>query len=429
MKEKRSLPPKRLLIVGGGFAGLLCAQLLGKRHDLVITLIDKRNFHLFQPLLYQVATGGLSPGDIAAPIRSVLKEFKNIKVRQGKVTDVEPQHKKVVLQSGERITYDYLLIATGVKYDYFGNPQWKQFSPGLKTVEDALEMRRRIFSCFEKAEIEKDCSARKALLTFVIVGGGPTGVELAGAIGELALNTLNGEFRNFDPAEVTVILIEGRDRLLGSFPESLSNKARQQLERLGVDVILNSFVKSIDEQGVAYNSDGSAHRIPAITVLWAAGVKASALGTAIAKKTKAELDGQGRVKVLPDLSVEGHPEVMIAGDLASLCDASGRTVPGVAPAAMQQGGYVAKRIAAILDKKNIEPFRYRNKGNLAVIGRNAAVAEIGPLRLSGIIAWLLWAIVHVYFLIDFGNKLVVGTQWVWNYLTKKRGARIITKNP
>ena len=417
---------KKLVIIGGGFAGLFAANKLGKRKDLEITLIDKRNFHLFQPLLYQVATGGLSPGDIAAPIRAVLKNRKSVKVLQAKVVDLNAESRTVSLEDGDELSYDYLLVASGVTHDYFGNEQWEEHSPGLKTIEDSLEMRRKILSSFELAENETDEDLRKALLTFVIVGGGPTGVELAGAIGELASNTLKGEFRSISLDRVRTILLEGSDRLLNSFPEKLSAKAKKQLESLKVEVRLNSFVTAVDENGVKFSEKGEEQSISSKTVLWAAGVKASELGGIISRNTGASLEPNGRVKVLADLSVESFPEIMVAGDLASVVDAAGKKVPGLAPAAMQQGSYVAKRLAAILDDREIKPFKYRDKGALAVIGRNAAVADIGPFRFSGFLAWAIWAFVHVYFLIDFGNKLVVATQWVWNYLTKKRGARLIT---
>lgn len=417
---------KKVIIIGGGFAGLFAAKTLGKRKNLEITLIDKRNFHLFQPLLYQVATGGLSPGDIAAPIRSVLKKFKNVVVLQAKVVGLDTQAKSIKLHDDRVLNYDFLIVATGVTHDYFGNENWEKHAPGLKTVEDSLEMRRKILSSFELAENEIRENEKEKLLTFVIVGGGPTGVELAGAIGELASKTLKGEFRNISLKDVRTIILEGGDRLLSSFPEELSAKAKKQLESLGVEVKLNCFASSIDEKGVTYSSENADRYIASNTVLWAAGVKASELGGMLQKTTGALLDSNGRVEVMPDLSIKNYPEIMVAGDLASLIDASGNKVPGLAPAAMQQGAFAAKRVIAILDGKTTSPFRYRDKGALAVIGRNAAVASIGPFRFSGFLAWIIWAVVHVYFLIDFGNKLVVATQWVWNYLTKKKGARLIT---
>ena len=416
----------KVFIVGGGFAGMFAVKKLAKRKDLEIVLIDKRNFHLFQPLLYQVATGSLSPGDIAAPIRSVFRKYKNVTVLSSKVASIDVQTKSLFFTEGDSREYDFLILATGVTHDYFGNSEWEVHAPGLKTVEDSLEMRRKILTSFELAERETNLEKRLELLTFVVVGGGPTGVELAGAIGDLAKKTLAGEFRNLSLSEVRIIILEGGERLLSSFPEKLSDSAKTKLEKLGVEVKLRSFASEISKSGVSYSSNDQTQSIKARTVLWAAGVKASELGSLLSVQTGVKLDRVGRVKVSPDLSIPDFPEIMVAGDLVSLVDAAGVLVPGVAPAAMQQGAYVANRVSAIVDGKSVSPFRYKDKGSLAVIGRNAAVAKIGKIETSGFFAWLLWALVHIYFLVDFGNKLLVATHWVWSYITKKKGARLIT---
>ncbi|CAM2005713.1 NAD(P)/FAD-dependent oxidoreductase [Acanthopleuribacter pedis] len=417
---------KHLVIVGGGFAGLYAAKHL-KNTNLRITLIDRRNFHLFQPLLYQVATGGLSPGDIAYPLRAVLKGNPRAHVIQDKVVDVLPDQKRVVLREGGELSFDYLLLATGVRHQYFGNEHWSDAAPGLKTIEDALEVRRRILSAFEEAERTEDPERRKYLLRFVIVGAGPTGVELAGALGELAHYTMRRNFRTIDPADAEVILVEGSDRVLPPYAPVLSAKAQRALEKLGVTVMSGTRVTDISSNTITLQrGDGEPESLAAGTVLWAAGVKATAFGRRVAEQTGAETDRAGRIKVTPELTIPGHPYIYVLGDLAHIEQKNGNLVPGVAPAAMQMGKYAAKAVAARLAGKEPAPFRYFDKGSMAVIGRNAAIAQIANLKLSGFPAWMIWAFIHIHFLIEFGNKMVVSMQWGWNYFTRKRGARLIT---
>ncbi|NEQ27103.1 MAG: NAD(P)/FAD-dependent oxidoreductase [Microcoleus sp. SIO2G3] len=417
-------PRHRVVIVGGGFGGLYAAKALG-RAPVDVTLIDKRNFHLFQPLLYQVATGGLSAGDISSPIRAVLSRHRNVKVLMDEVTTIDADAKRVLLQNGE-LPYDTLIVATGVSHHYFGNDDWAAIAPGLKTVEDALEMRRRIFRAFEAAEKETDPEKRKAWLTFVVVGGGPTGVELAGALAELAYSTLKADFRNIDTREARILLLEGMDRILPPYPPDLSAAAAESLERLGVTVQTKTLVTKIADDIVTTKQGESTEEIPAHTILWAAGVKASAMGKVLADRASAELDRVGRVMVAPDLSLPAHPDILVVGDLAHYAHQGDKPLPGVAPVAMQQGSYAAKLIKARLAGESIEPFRYRDLGSLAVIGRNAAVADLKAMRFTGTPAWLIWVFIHIYFLIEFDNKLIVMLQWGWNYFTRKRGARLIT---
>jgi len=414
----------QVVIIGGGFGGLYAAKALS-RVPVNVTLIDKRNFHLFQPLLYQIATGTLSPADISSPLRSVLNGNKNTKVLMGEVIDIEPNQQKVILRN-EELNYDSLIIATGVSHHYFGNDEWEKFAPGLKTVEDALEMRRRIFVAFEAAEKETDPEKRRAWLTFVIVGGGPTGVELAGAIAELAYSTLKKDFRNINTAETRILLLEGMDRILPPYAPQLSAKAEASLQRLGVTVQTKTMVTDIADNSVTTRQDEQIEQIPARTILWAAGVKASPMGEVLAKRTGAQLDRAGRAIVEPDLSVPGYPNIFVIGDLAHFSHQNGKPLPGVAPVAMQEGQYVAALIQQRLKGNNLIPFRYFDRGNLAVIGRNAAVVDLGFIKFSGLLAWLAWVFVHIYYLIEFDNKLVVMIQWGWNYWTRKRGARLIT---
>lgn len=414
----------RVVVIGGGFGGLYAAKELGKSVAQV-TLIDKRNFHLFQPLLYQVATGTLSPADISSPLRGILSKYRNVTVLMDEVTDLDPEHKKVMLKNQE-VEYDTLIVATGVSHHYFGNDHWKPTAPGLKTVEDALEMRRRIFVAFEAAEKETDLEKRKALLTFVIVGGGPTGVELAGAIAELACNTLKADFRNIDTTETKILLIEGLDRILPPYPPELSEKAAQALARLGVTVQTKSMVTNIDNNIVTVKQGDEVQQIPARTILWAAGVKASAMGKVLEQRTGVTLDRVGRVMVEPDLSVSGHPNILVIGDLAHYAHQGGKPLPGVAPVAIQQGKYVAKLIRHRLKGETIPTFHYDDAGSLAVIGQNEAVVTLRSMKLSGAIAWFIWIFAHIYFLIEFDNKLIVMLQWGWNYFTRHRGARLIT---
>lgn len=423
--EPVTKPPKhRVVIIGGGFGGLYAAQSLN-RADVDVTLIDKRNFHLFQPLLYQVATGNLSSADISAPLRSILSRQKNVRVLMEEARDIDPETQQVITSRGS-IPYDSLIVATGVSHHYFGNDQWKDDAPGLKTVEDAIEMRRRIFSAFEAAEKETDLEKRKALLTFVVVGGGPTGVELAGAIAELANHTLTQDFRSIDTTEAQILLIEGLDRVLPPYPADLSAKAAQSLTKLGVTVRTKTKVTQIKGDQLTIEYDDKSETISAKTILWAAGVKASGVGRVISDRTGVSLDRVGRVMVESDLSVPNHSNIFVIGDLAHCADPEGKPYPGVAPVAMQEGKYVARLIKARLQGRSLDRFVYRDFGSLAVIGQNAAVANLGGIHLSGFIAWFIWIVAHVYFLIEFENKLVVMIQWIWSYITRARGARIIT---
>jgi NADH dehydrogenase len=413
-----------VVIVGGGFGGLYAAKSL-KRAPVQVTLLDRRNFHLFQPLLYQVATGGLSPANIAAPLRAVLRLQRNTRVLLAEATDVDVVRRRLVLSDGE-IGYDTLIVATGARHHYFGHPEWESAAPGLKTVEDATEIRRRVLLAYETAEREPDPALRRALLTFVVVGGGPTGVELAGTLAELARHTLHQDFRDIDPATARIILMEAADRVLPPYPPKLSAKASQALVRLGVTVRTNAVVTDVQAEAVTVRSGDATEILPCRTVLWAAGVQASPLGAILARATGAALDRAGRITVQSDLSLPGRPEIFVIGDLANFTHQGGKPLPGVAPVAMQQGQYVARLIEARLRGQTLPPFRYRDYGNMATIGRNAAVADFGWLRLSGYLAWLAWLFIHVLKLIEFENRILVLFQWGWNYLTRNRSARLIT---
>jgi NADH dehydrogenase len=414
----------RVVVVGGGFGGLYAAKELGKSVTQV-TLIDKRNFHLFQPLLYQVATGTLSPADISSPLRGILSRYRNIQVLLDEVLDVDPVQQKVVLHH-QTVDYDTLIVATGVSHHYFGNDQWKTSAPGLKTVEDALEMRRRIFVAFEAAEKESDPEKRKAWLTFVIVGGGPTGVELAGAIAELAFKTLKSDFRNIDTSETQILLIEGLDRVLPPYPPELSEKAALALTELGVTIKTKSMVTNIENHVVTVKQGEQVQQIPARTILWAAGVKASAMGKVLEQRTGITLDRVGRVMVEPDLSLAGYPNIFVVGDLANYSHQGDNPLPGIAPVAVQQGKYVSKLIQRRLKGQTLPAFQYNDAGSLAVIGQNKAVANLRSVKISGPLAWFIWIFAHIYYLIEFDNKLIVMLQWGWNYFTRHRGARLIT---
>ena len=404
-----------VVIVGGGFAGLWAARAL-RGSPVRITLLDRGNHHLFQPLLYQVATAGLSAPNIAAPLRHILRRQKNVTVLLGEVARLEPDAHRLELADGRMLDYDKLVLATGATHAYFGHDDWAAHAPGLKTLDDALEIRRRILLAFERAEAEDDPAARAAWLTFAIVGGGPTGVELAGTLAEIARHTLHGEFRRVDPRQARVLLLEAGPRVLSTFPEALSEKARRQLARLGVEVRTGVPVAAIDDAGVQLGEE----RIAARTVLWAAGVAASPL----ARDLGVPLDRAGRVPVQSDLSVPGHPDVFVAGDLAAVqCD--GKPVPGVAPAAKQMGRYLGQSIRTRLRGGTPPPFRYRDFGNLATIGRMAAVVDVHGLRLSGLLAWWFWLAAHVFFLIGFRNRLVVLIDWAQAYWSYQRSARII----
>ena len=414
----------RVVIVGGGFGGLYAAKSLGKA-PVAVTLIDRRNFHLFQPLLYQVATGGLSPGEIASPLRVVLRRHRNTEVLLGEVVDLAAARRCVILSDGEA-GYDDLIVATGATHHYFGNDQWAPLAPGLKTIEDATEIRSRLLAAFEHAEREPDLEKRRAWLTFVIVGGGPTGVELAGALGEIANDTLRHDFRHINPAEAEILLIEGEDRVLPLFPPDLSAKAEKQLIGLSVRSLTGAKVTNIDAEGVTIQAGGHERRIAARTVLWAAGVRASPLGKVLADRAGAPLDRAGRVLVAPDMSLPGHPEIHVIGDLANFSHQGGQPLPGVAPVAMAQGRYVAHLIRRKLRGQPMPPFHYFDKGNLATVGRNKAVAQFGALHIAGFLAWFVWVFVHLMYLVEFENRLLVLVEWVYNYLTRNRGARLIT---
>ncbi|MEA5452169.1 NAD(P)/FAD-dependent oxidoreductase [Leptolyngbya sp. CCNP1308] len=416
----------QVVIIGGGFGGLYAAQQLG-RADVEVTLIDKRNFHLFQPLLYQVATGGLSPGDIASPLRGILSAQKNTRVLMGEVTNVDPGPQVVSLADGRVVTYDSLIVATGMSHFYFGRDDWAEVAPGLKTVEDALEMRRRIFAAFEKAENTADPALRQTLLTFVIVGGGPTGVELAGALAELAFHTLRNDFRHIDTTDSRILLVEGMDRVLPPFPAELSARANTDLEKMGVEVLTQSLVTDISGHQITLKQGGEVTTLQAGTVLWAAGVRDPGMGGILAESTGAERDRSGRVMVNNDLSLPTHPNIFVVGDLAHFAHQGERPLPGVAPVAMQEGKYVAKLIQKQLKNETLPPFEYKDTGSLAVIGRHAAVVNLPWAKLTGFFAWFVWLFVHIFYLIEFDNKLMVMTQWVANYLTRKQGSRLITE--
>ena len=415
----------RVVIVGGGFAGLYAAQALG--HEPVeVTLIDRRNFHLFQPLLYQVATGGLSPGEISAPLRNVLHAQKNTRTLLGEVVDIDVAAREVILSDASRYPYDTLIVATGSTHHYFGHPEWAEYAPGLKTVEDATEIRTRILLAFERAEKITSTEDRTKLLTFVIVGGGPTGVELAGALGEISRDALKADFRSINPADARIFLIEGTDRLLQTYPPPLSASAERSLIQLGVRTLLNARVTAVDGNGVTMTTATGEKRIDAKTVLWAAGVQASPLGKILADRTGVPIDKMGRVLVDSNLSIPGHPEILVTGDLAFI-ENNGKQVPGVAPAAMQQGRYAARLIIARLRGQADQPFHYHDKGSLATIGRNHAVAVIGSMNLSGYPAWLLWLFVHLLYIVEFESRVLIAIQWAFAYFTFNRGARLITK--
>jgi len=408
--------PRQVVIVGAGFGGLSATFALAKA-EVEVTLIDRYNYHLFQPLLYQVATAGLSPSDIAAPIRHIVRNQRNVRVVLGKVSGVDVEHHEVLVED-RRIPYDDLIVATGVQHAYFGHDDWAEAAPGLKTIDDATHLRRRILLAFEKAETEKDEAERQALLTFVIVGGGATGVEMAGAIAELANRALASDFRSIDPSAARIILVEAGPRLLPAFDVSLSEAAHRSLEKLGVEVRLGAAVTEVDFFGVSLGDE----RIAARTKVWAAGVMASPAGRWLGVET----DRAGRVKVNPDLSVPGHPEIFVIGDTALVLDAHGKPLPGVAPVAKQQGYYVGKLLRRRAAGKSLPPFRYKDFGSLATIGRKSAVAEFGRLKITGFVAWLLWCVAHIYFLIGFRNRTIVAMNWIWNYLTFQRGTRLIT---
>jgi NADH dehydrogenase len=406
----------RVVIVGAGFGGLMAARKLA-RHPVQITLIDRRNYHTFQPLLYQVATAGLSPGEIATPIRWILRGRRNVEVLMGEVQDFDLS-RRVVKLSDMEIPYDYLILPAGASHAYFGHDEWEPFAPGLKTIEDALEIRRRVLLSFELAERQAASGGEQMPLNFVVVGGGPTGVELAGTLADIARRVLANEFHSIDPKQTRILLLEGGPRVLPTYPEDLSRSAEEQLRHLGVEVRTSAMVTGVSAASVTVGET----RLPAAVILWAAGVAASPLG----KKLGVPVDRAGRVLVNPDLSIPGHPEVFVIGDLASLKDKNGKPLPGVAPVAIQQGAATARNIARELKGESRQNFEYFDKGSLATIGRSAAVAQFGKIHVSGFIAWLSWLFVHIFFLIGFRNRIIVLIQWAWSYFTAERGARLIT---
>lgn len=416
----------RVVIVGGGFAGLTAARAL-RRSPVEITLLDRRNFHCFQPLLYQVATGGLSPANIAAPLRGILQKQKNCRTLLADVSRIDPQQQVVHSELGEH-PYDSLLVCTGSSHAYFGHSEWEQFAPGLKTLEDAVAIRAKVFLAFEKAEAETDPKERQRLMTFVVIGAGPTGVELAGAIAELARHTLKGNFRSIDPKTARVILLEGGERILTSYVPKLSQSALHALQRLGVEVRLKAKVTQLSEQLVIFEQEGQKFELKAQVILWGAGVQGSPLGKQLAEITHCKLDKQGRLIVRDNLTLPNHPNIFILGDLAHV-EQNGKVIPGVAPVAMQMGKYAARLIDARLRNKIIPMFEYHDKGSMATIGRGAAVADLGFLQLTGYPAWLAWLFLHVIFLVGFESKLLVLIQWAWNYITRARSARLIADDP
>jgi NADH:quinone reductase (non-electrogenic) len=416
----------RVLILGGGFGGLNAAQKL-KRAPVGVTLIDRRNFHLFQPLMYQVATGSLSPGEIAAPLRGILSRQKNTQVLLGESADIDPDAKQVILRDGAAFPYDSLIVATGSQTSYYGKDEWREWAPSLKSVEEATAIRHKILYAFECAERSATEEEARAWLTFVIVGAGATGMELSGALAEIANETLKNDFRRINPREARIILMEGGARVLATFPEDLSTKAEKLISRLGVEVEKGVMVTRIDENGVTYKSGDESKSLPAKTVLWAGGVTTNAFGRKLAERTKAETDRSGRIKVNPDLTVPGYPDIFIVGDLALSLGEDGQPLPGVAQVAIQGGAYAAKTIRGRLKgKRDTKPFHYFNKGDMAVIGRAAAVANIFGFHLAGLFAWLTWLFVHLIYIVEFQSRVLVFVQWGFEYLTFSRGARLIT---
>jgi NADH dehydrogenase len=416
----------KVVIIGGGFGGFSAAQHLNS--NLVdVTLIDRRNYHLFQPLLYQVATGSLSAGEVASPLRSVLSRQKNTRVWLGTVVDIDPDSKCVFLADGTVVPYDSLIVAAGSQTSYFGHNDWQEWAPGMKSVEEATAIRHKILYAFEVAERLEDPVQRRAWLTFVIVGAGPTGVELSGAIAEIARQTLKHDFRSIKPEEAQIILLDGAPRALMPFPEDLAEKATRTLAKLGVEVRTGAMVKNVDKEGLTIDSGGKTDSIAAKTVVWAGGITASPLGKIVASHAKAETDKGGRVKVKPDLTIPNYPDIYVVGDLASSMDRSGKPLPGVAQVAMQGGAYAGKAILQkVKGRSEPPPFRYFDKGSLAVIGRWAAVADVFGVHISGLLAWLVWAFIHVTYLVSFQSRILVFIQWAIQDLTFNRGARLIT---
>ena len=415
----------RVVVVGGGFGGLYATQSLRKA-PVSIVLIDKRNFHLFQPLLYQVATGALSPANIAAPLRAILKHQSNVTTLLGEVVDIDVKQRTLQLVEGNQVEYDTLIVAAGVRYNYFGNEKWAALAPSLKTIEDATEIRRRVLTAFEQAEKSTDPNQIRAYLTFVIIGGGPTGVELAGALGEIAHHTLKNNFRHIDPAAAQILLIEGSDRVLPPYTPGSSQRAAQDLKNLGVTERTNCLVTDIQPDSVTIKCGDEVEVLPTCTVLWAAGVQGVPLAKKLAEATGAALDRAGRIMVEANCSIKAHPNIFVIGDLANYSHQDGKPLPGVAQVAIQQGKYVANVIEAQLAGQPVPTFVYKDLGNMATIGRAAAVAELGNVHLDGLIGWLAWLFVHLINLVEFENRVLVLFQWGWSYLTRNRSARLIT---
>jgi NADH:ubiquinone reductase (H+-translocating) len=415
----------RVLILGGGFAGLVAAQTL-KRADVDITLLDKRNFHLFQPLLYQVATGSLSPAEIAAPIRAVFSHQKNVEVLLGEAVDIDPEAKKILLADGGVFPYDTLIIATGSQTSYYGNDQWRKNAPSLKSIEEATTMRHNLLYAFERAERAETEAEERAWLNFVIVGAGATGLELAGALAEIAHHTLKHDFRRIRPQEARIILMEGGPRVLSPYPEDLSAKAERLVKHLGVEVMLGAFVTNIDADGVSYKHGDISGTVPSRTVFWAGGVTTTPFARKVAERLSAETDRAGRFKVNPDLTLPNHPEIFVLGDLALSLDQKGNPLPGVAQVAIQGGRYAGKLVKARLAGRKLPRFKYFNKGDMAVIGRAAAVANIFGVHVSGFIAWCIWLFIHLIYIVEFQSRIIVLIQWGFLYLTFSRSARLIT---
>ncbi len=419
----------RVVILGGGFAGLNAAQKL-KRARVEVTLIDRRNFHLFQPLLYQVATGSLSPGEISAPLRGVLSHQKNARVLLGEAVDIDPDAKRVILRDGAAIEYDSLIVATGSQTSYYGNDEWREWAPSLKTIEEATAIRHKILYAFEWAERAATPEEVQSWLTFVIVGAGATGLELAGALAEIANETLRHDFRRIDPKKARIILMEGGDRVLTAYPTDLSASAEKLVKSLGVEVMKGVLMTAVDKDGLTFKRGESVERLAAKTVLWAGGVTTTELGRKLAERTKAEAERGGRIKVRPDLTIESYPDIFVTGDLAAAHGKGGKTLPGVAQVAIQGGTYAAKVIKArVAGKVAPAAFKYFDKGDMAVIGRAAAVANIFGLHISGVLAWLVWLFIHLMYMVEFQNRVLVFVQWGFQYLTFSRGARLITGSP
>jgi NADH dehydrogenase len=416
----------RVLILGGGFAGLNAAQKL-RRAPVEVTLIDRRNFHLFQPLLYQVATGSLSPGEICAPLRGVLSKQKNAQVLLGEAEDIDPDAKQVRLRDGAAFEYDSLIVATGSKTSYYGKDDWREFAPSLKTIEEATAIRHKILYAFERAERSATDAEEREWLMFVIVGAGATGLELAGALAEIANETLKNDFRRINPKDARIILMEGGNRVLAAYPPDLSEKAENLVKRLGVEVMKDVMATAIDSRGVTYKRGDATERLAAKTVLWAGGVMTNTFGMKLAERTKAETDRGGRIRVQPDLTIPNYPDIFVVGDLAAAQGKNGSPLPGVAQVAIQGGAYAAKTIRARLEgKKNLPPFHYFDKGDMAVIGRAAAVANVFGLHFWGLPAWLIWLFIHLMYIVEFQNRVLVFVQWGFEFLTFSRGARLIT---